>query len=40
LKERRFTSRYGYRFARYREEVPYAIPRIRKSRQDKELNAR
>ena len=40
LKERRFTSRYGYRFARYREEVPYAIPRIRKPRQDKELNAR
>lgn len=39
LKERRFVLRYGHRFARYREQVPYAIPRIRKPRQDKELNA-
>ena len=39
LKERRFTARYGARFARYRERVPYAIPRLRKYRRDKELNA-
>lgn len=27
LKERRFADRYGDRFRRYRDEVPYAIPR-------------
>jgi protein-S-isoprenylcysteine O-methyltransferase Ste14 len=26
LKERRFTARYGERFARYRATVPYAVP--------------
>lgn len=30
MKERRFALRYGDRFARYREKVPYAIPRLRK----------
>ncbi|RZU98799.1 methyltransferase family protein [Spiribacter vilamensis] len=29
LKERRFSRRYGERFARYRAAVPYAIPGIR-----------
>jgi protein-S-isoprenylcysteine O-methyltransferase Ste14 len=28
LKERRFAARYGDRFARYRAEVPYALPRL------------
>ncbi|MDG2379469.1 MAG: isoprenylcysteine carboxylmethyltransferase family protein [Tateyamaria sp.] len=28
LKERRFTKRYGDRFASYRKKVPYMIPRI------------
>ena len=28
LKERRFAARYGARFARYRAEVPYALPRL------------
>lgn len=28
LKERRFAVRYGERFYRYRESVPYAIPRL------------
>lgn len=28
-KERRFAARYGAEFARYRANVPYAIPRIR-----------
>lgn len=35
LKERRFTSRYGHRFVCYREQVPYAIPRICRRRRDK-----
>ncbi len=39
LKEQRFTSRYGHRFVRYRERVPYAIPRVRKKRRDIERNA-
>lgn len=39
LKERRFTSRSGHRFIRYREQVPYAIPRVRKGQRDKEHNA-
>ncbi len=36
LKERRFAARYGDRFARYRAEVPYALPRLtrRKDRHD------
>jgi methanethiol S-methyltransferase len=29
LKERRFETRYGERFARYRAQVPYALPRWR-----------
>ena len=29
LKERRFATRYGERFARYRAQVPYALPRLR-----------
>ncbi len=28
LKERRFAARYGPKFARYRAEVPYALPRL------------
>lgn len=28
LKERRFAARYGERFARYRQSVPYALPRL------------
>jgi protein-S-isoprenylcysteine O-methyltransferase Ste14 len=32
FKEQRFLSRYGSRFARYREQVPYAIPRMRRQR--------
>ncbi|MBF9045927.1 isoprenylcysteine carboxylmethyltransferase family protein [Rhodobacterales bacterium LSUCC0031] len=28
LKERRFASRYGTRFDRYRDAVPYALPRL------------
>lgn len=32
LKERRFAARYGARFARYRAEVPYAVPRLGPSR--------
>ncbi|MFM7085301.1 MAG: methyltransferase family protein [Hyphomicrobium sp.] len=28
LKERRFAVRYGERFQRYREAVPYALPRV------------
>ena len=35
LKERRFSRRYGERFARYRAAVPYAIPRIRSGSGDK-----
>ena len=35
LKERRFAARYGERFARYRAEVPYAIPRRRPATQSK-----
>lgn len=30
LKERRFVQRYGARFTRYRERVPYMIPRLSK----------
>ena len=30
FKERRFSARYGSRFARYRARVPYAIPRWRR----------
>ena len=29
LKERRFAARYGERFTRYRDSVPYAVPRPR-----------
>jgi methanethiol S-methyltransferase len=32
LKERRFAARYGARFDRYRADVPYALPRLRKDR--------
>jgi methanethiol S-methyltransferase len=28
LKERRFAARYGDRFERYRDSVPYAVPRL------------
>lgn len=34
LKERRFAQRYGARFARYRADVPYALPRLTKDRPD------
>lgn len=34
LKERRFAQRYGDRFARYRANVPYALPRLPKDRPD------
>ena len=34
LKERRFAQRYGDRFARYRADVPYALPRLPKDRPD------
>jgi len=34
LKERRFAQRYGDRFARYRADVPYALPRLTKDRPD------
>jgi protein-S-isoprenylcysteine O-methyltransferase Ste14 len=34
LKERRFAQRYGDRFARYRADVPYALPRLSKDRPD------
>jgi protein-S-isoprenylcysteine O-methyltransferase Ste14 len=34
LKERRFAARYGDRFARYRADVPYALPRLPKDRPD------
>jgi protein-S-isoprenylcysteine O-methyltransferase Ste14 len=30
LKERRFAARYGERFARYRAEVPYMLPRLQR----------
>ena len=32
LKERRFAARYGSRFDHYRENVPYALPRLRPAR--------
>lgn len=32
LKERRFAERYRDRFLRYREQVPYALPRIGRAR--------
>ncbi len=32
LKERRFSARYGDRFTRYREAVPYALPDFKDSR--------
>ena len=34
LKERRFAARYGDRFARYRAQVPYMLPRLPKDRSD------
>ena len=34
LKERRFAARYGDHFARYRADVPYALPRLPKDRPD------
>lgn len=33
LKERRFAARYGARFAAYRQDVPYMLPRLTASRQ-------
>lgn len=33
LKERRFAARYGARFDRYCREVPYAVPRIRRTKE-------
>lgn len=35
LKERRFVARYGARFHRYREEVPYVVPRLRSKEKDR-----
>lgn len=32
LKERRFEARYGVRFQEYKRRVPYALPRIRRSK--------
>jgi protein-S-isoprenylcysteine O-methyltransferase Ste14 len=32
LKERRFEARYGPRFQEYKGKVPYALPRLRRSR--------
>lgn len=32
LKERRYKARYGTRFERYREDVPYAVPRFTKAK--------
>jgi methanethiol S-methyltransferase len=32
LKERRFAARYGERFERYRATVPYAVPRLARSK--------
>jgi protein-S-isoprenylcysteine O-methyltransferase Ste14 len=32
LKERRFATRYGPRFDRYRADVPYAVPRLPKTK--------
>lgn len=34
LKERRFAQRYGAEFARYRQQVPYALPRLKKDATD------
>ena len=34
LQDRRFAQRYGDRFARYRTDVPYALPRLPKDRRD------
>jgi len=34
LKERRFATRYGDRFAAYRARVPYALPRLRHPKDD------
>lgn len=34
LKERRFVDRYGDLFARYRADVPYALPRLTKDNPD------
>jgi methanethiol S-methyltransferase len=34
LKERRFAELYGQRFATYRASVPYAVPRIMRSKTD------
>ena len=34
LKERRFAARYSDRFAQYRAEVPYVLPRLMKDRPD------
>lgn len=34
LKERRFSARYGERFAAYRAQVPYAFPALRRRRGD------
>ena len=31
FKERRFAARHGERFARYRKDVPYAVPRLRRA---------
>lgn len=32
LKERRFAKRYGVRFENYQREVPYAVPRLSRSK--------
>ncbi len=40
LKERRFAKRYGRRFERYREQVPYAVPRLRARRRIDDRAAR
>jgi protein-S-isoprenylcysteine O-methyltransferase Ste14 len=34
LKERRFAARYGERFARYKNAVPYALPRLHRRGED------
>lgn len=35
LKERRFAARYGARFRRYRDQVPYVVPGLRAKEKDR-----
>jgi methanethiol S-methyltransferase len=40
LKERRFGTRYGARFDRYRDAVPYALPRLTRPKRSKDRHAK